>query len=67
MTNERIHTEVLRRAKRSPFKKVAEKQKYDVRECSTCGDFTNHVEVDTVAGKVWQCEICGTYWEEEQE
>lgn len=42
------------------------RQKYEVKECSTCRDFTNHVEVDTPNGKAFQCEVCGTFFEEEE-
>ena len=42
------------------------KQRYKVLECATCREMTNHVEVDTVSGKAFQCEICGTFFEEEE-
>ncbi len=31
--------------------------------CRICNDTTPHVEVDTVWGKRFQCEICGTDFE----
>ena len=35
--------------------------------CNICGECTSHVQVDTVEGSKWSCEICGSYYEEEEE
>ena len=48
--------------------KVQSTVEYAEKECSTCKDLTSHVLVDHPSGKghVWQCEICATFWQEEQ-
>ena len=39
-------------------------QHYEVKKCLTCKAFTNHVEVDTTNGKAFQCETCGSFFED---
>lgn len=39
--------------------------KYKDLHCDVCGEVTSHVEVDTIEGKAWQCEICASYHEGE--
>jgi ribosomal protein L37AE/L43A len=40
-------------------KSIEDSTRYDELYCQICGERTSHVEIDTIDGKMWQCEICG--------